>query len=101
MYPYKGFKVHPTYDDFTEPTFDDRHNLFKGGSWVSISNEANIFCRYAFRRHFFQFAGFRVACSFEPSEIEESINMNDCSSILPLESAISTGNPYETDELAN
>lgn len=60
MYPFNGFKCHPTYDDFTIPTFDDQHNLFKGGSWVSCGNLASPFSRYAFRRHFFQFAGFRT-----------------------------------------
>lgn len=40
MYPFKGFEVHPIYDDFTMPTFDDKHNLFKGGSWMSTGNLA-------------------------------------------------------------
>mgnify|MGYP000087096251 FL=1 len=59
IYPYDGFRVHPIYDDFTTPTFDDRHNLIKGGSWISCGNEARHTSRYAFRRHFFQHAGFR------------------------------------------
>ena len=59
IYPFSGFKVHPLYDDFTTPTFDGRHNLFKGGSWISCGNEALHSARYAFRRHFFQHAGFR------------------------------------------
>ena len=59
IYPFDGFAVHPIYDDFTTPTFDDRHNLFKGGSWISGGNEARHASRYAFRRHFFQHAGFR------------------------------------------
>jgi 5-histidylcysteine sulfoxide synthase/putative 4-mercaptohistidine N1-methyltranferase len=54
-----GFHVHPWYDDFSTPTFDHRHNLIKGGSWISTGNEANRHARYAFRRHFFQHAGFR------------------------------------------
>lgn len=53
MYPFKNFECHPIYDDFTLPTFDNKHNLFKGGSWVSCGNEATIYSRYAFRRHFF------------------------------------------------
>jgi len=53
MYPFKGFEVHPIYDDFTMPTFDDKHNLFKGGSWISTGNLAIPHSRYAFRRHFF------------------------------------------------
>jgi len=58
--PFKGFAVHPLYDDFSVPTFDGRHNLIKGGSWISTGNEALASARYAFRRHFFQHAGFRT-----------------------------------------
>jgi len=57
--PFKGFEVHPLYDDFSVPTFDGRHNLIKGGSWISTGNEALASSRYAFRRHFYQHAGFR------------------------------------------
>ena len=57
--PFKGFEVHPLYDDFSVPTFDGRHNLIKGGSWISTGNEAIASSRYAFRRHFYQHAGFR------------------------------------------
>jgi len=59
IYPFDGFDVHPFYDDFTTPTFDGRHNLIKGGSWVSCGNESLRSSRYAFRRHFFQHAGLR------------------------------------------
>ncbi|MDP3006479.1 5-histidylcysteine sulfoxide synthase [Methylotenera sp.] len=59
IYPFSGFAVHPWYDDFTTPTFDGRHNLIKGGSWISSGNETLHSARYAFRRHFFQHAGFR------------------------------------------
>ena len=58
--PFKGFEVHPLYDDFSVPPFDGRHNLIKGGSWISTGNEALASARYAFRRHFFQHAGFRT-----------------------------------------
>jgi len=57
---YNGFKVHPLYDDFSTPTFDGQHNLMKGGSWISTGNEATYHARYAFRRHFYQHAGFRM-----------------------------------------
>lgn len=63
IYPFEGFEVHPIYDDFTTPTFDGRHNLFKGGSWVSCGNESLRSARYAFRRHFFQHVGFRYVVS--------------------------------------
>jgi len=56
---FQGFNVHPLYDDFSTPTFDGKHNLIKGGSWISTGNEAQRHSRYAFRRHFFQHAGFR------------------------------------------
>lgn len=65
-YPFTGFQVHPHYDDFTTPTFDDHHNLIKGGSWISCGNEALRSSRYAFRRHFFQHAGFRYVVSGLP-----------------------------------
>lgn len=66
IYPFDGFDVHPLYDDFTTPTYDSRHNLFKGGSWISSGNEALTHSRYAFRRHFFQHAGFRYVVSDAP-----------------------------------
>ena len=63
IYPFEGFQVHPIYDDFSTPTFDGRHNLMKGGSWIATGNEAEPASRYAFRRHFFQHAGFRYVIS--------------------------------------
>lgn len=56
---FNGFKVHPIYDDFSTPTFDGKHNLFKGGCWISTGNYAIKDARYAFRRHFFQYSGLR------------------------------------------
>jgi len=56
---YEGFKVHPIYDDFSTPTFDGKHNLFKGGCWASTGNYALKDARYAFRRHFIQHSGLR------------------------------------------
>ncbi len=76
---FKDFQVHPAYDDFSVPTFDGKHNLIKGGSWISTGNEAHKDSRYAFRRHFFQHAGFRYV------ESEQQVNQ--------------TFNTYETDEL--
>ena len=66
IYPFAGFRVHPLYDDFTTPTYDERHNLFKGGSWISCGNESLRSARYAFRRHFFQHAGFRYVVGTAP-----------------------------------
>lgn len=59
IYGFEGFKPHPVYDDFSLPTFDGKHNLMKGGSWASTGNEITLHSRYAFRRHFYQHAGFR------------------------------------------
>jgi len=56
---YDGFAVHPAYDDFSTPTFDGRHNIFKGGCWASTGNYAIRDSRYAFRRHFIQNSGIR------------------------------------------
>jgi len=69
-----GFEVHPLYDDFSTPTFDGKHNLFKGGSWISIGcNGATAASRYAFRRHFFQHAGIRYVESELP--VDQSMNL--------------------------
>lgn len=78
---FPSFTVHPLYDDFSTPTFDGKHNLFKGGSWISTGNEATRYSRYAFRRHFFQHAGFRY--------IEAS----------STDAPVAAVNPYETDTL--
>lgn len=80
--PLRGFEIHPLYDDFSVPTFDGRHNLIKGGSWISTGNEALASARYAFRRHFFQHAGFRTV-------VEERGN----------EAATAGSRLYETDQL--
>lgn len=72
IYPFHGFAVHPWYDDFSTPTFDTRHNLIKGGSWISTGNEATRHARYAFRRHFFQHAGFRYVESSAPVVIHDN-----------------------------
>lgn len=70
----QGFKVHPLYDDFSTPTFDGKHTLFKGGSWISMgSNGATIDSRYSFRRHFFQHAGFRYIES--DNEVSQAMNL--------------------------
>jgi len=79
MYPFEGFKVHPIYDDFTVPTFDGKHNLINGGSWISCGNLATQKSRYGFRRHFYQHAGFR----YVQSNYEENL----------------VTNPYTTDSI--
>lgn len=71
IYPFHGFEIHPWYDDFSTPTFDTKHNLIKGGSWISTGNESTRNSRYAFRRHFFQHAGFRYVESSAPVVIHD------------------------------
>lgn len=77
IYPFEGFEVHPFYDDFTMPTYDGKHNLFKGGSWISSGNESRRTARYAFRRHFFQHAGFRYVVGEEVKAPVSSNYEND------------------------
>ncbi len=74
---YSGFQVHPTYDDFSTPTFDGKHNLFKGGCWISTGNYAIKDARYAFRRHFFQYSGLRYVQAQPLPEPEVSVYETD------------------------
>jgi len=74
---FPGFEVHPLYDDFSTPTFDMRHNLIKGGSWISTGNEATKDSRYAFRRHFYQHAGFRYIETEVPVKVREDVYETD------------------------
>ncbi|WP_029909955.1 5-histidylcysteine sulfoxide synthase [Pelobacter seleniigenes] len=74
---FTGFEVHPWYDDFSTPTFDTQHNLIKGGSWISTGNEATRDSRYAFRRHFFQHAGFRYVAAEQELETIEAMYETD------------------------
>lgn len=74
---FDGFEVHPFYDDFSTPTFDTQHNLLKGGSWISTGNEATKDSRYAFRRHFFQHAGFRYVEAEQPLEMPQAMYETD------------------------
>jgi 5-histidylcysteine sulfoxide synthase len=71
IHPFEGFKVHPVYDDFSVPTFDGKHNLIKGGSFISTGNEIMKHSRYAFRRHFYQHAGFKYVIGTETIDIKE------------------------------
>ncbi len=77
IYPFGGFEVHPIYDDFTTPTFDTKHNLIKGGSWASTGNEMLLSARFAFRRHFFQHAGFRFVESSYEDKMQGNIYESD------------------------
>ncbi|XP_042190874.1 uncharacterized protein LOC121848036 [Callorhinchus milii] len=61
-----GFDTVYLYDDFSAPCFDSQHTVILGGSWCSTGDEASRFARFAFRRHFFQHLGFRLAKSRGP-----------------------------------
>ncbi|WP_345993564.1 5-histidylcysteine sulfoxide synthase [Sulfurimonas sp. HSL-1716] len=75
---FSGFKIHNAYDDFSTPTFDGKHNLIKGGSFISTGNEIMKHARYAFRRHFYQHAGFRyVVNSMQNDEKKTDIYESD------------------------
>lgn len=80
MHPYEGFENHPVYDDFTVPTFDEKHNMIKGGSWISTGNEALKSARFAFRRHFHQHAGFRYVEG--KAEEEESVDIYESDDLI-------------------
>lgn len=77
IYAFDGFEIHSWYDDFSTPTFDTRHNLIMGGSWISTGNEATRDARYAFRRHFYQHAGFRYVETDAPVVIVDDAYETD------------------------
>ena len=81
MHPFEGFEVHPAYDDFTVPTFDNKHALILGASWASSGNLTVKKSRYAFRKHFHQHAGFRYVLTDKKEDMVKDI--------------------YETDELVS
>lgn len=77
IHAFKGFDIHPAYDDFSTPTFDNKHSLILGSSWASSGNMIMKHSRYAFRKHFPQFAGFRYVISDASHENEDSIYESD------------------------
>jgi len=56
-----GFAPHPLYPDYSEPFFDGRHKVMRGGSWASTGAYGARACRNWFRPNFYQHAGFRIA----------------------------------------
>ena len=86
---FKGFEPHPMYDDFSTPTFDGKHNLMKGGSFASTGNELMKHSRYAFRRHFYQHAGFRYVTLQKEEDMPKNKIIKNKENI------------YEHDELVN
>ncbi|HEY5715199.1 MAG TPA: 5-histidylcysteine sulfoxide synthase [Psychromonas sp.] len=79
---FNGFQVDPLYDDFSTPTFDGKHNLIKGGSWISTGNEAISTARYAFRRHFYQHAGFRYVESEQDPASMARVNIYETDQLI-------------------
>ena len=77
IFGFKGFKVHEAYDDFSTPTFDNKHALILGSSWASSGNLIMKHSRYAFRKHFTQFAGFRYVVSDVKESKETDIYESD------------------------
>ncbi|MDQ7067117.1 MAG: 5-histidylcysteine sulfoxide synthase [Sulfurimonas sp.] len=75
--PFDGFKVHEAYDDFSVPTFDEKHALILGSSWASSGNLITKHSRYAFRKHFYQNAGFRYVISQKKEEELSDIYESD------------------------
>jgi 5-histidylcysteine sulfoxide synthase len=63
IFGFDGFEIHEAYDDFSTPTFDNKHAIIKGSSWASSGNLIMKHARYAFRKHFYQNAGFRYVIS--------------------------------------
>lgn len=94
MYPYDNFKTHPSYDDFTTPTFDDRHALIKGGSFISLGNETLKSARYAFRKHFFQHAGFRYVKSNHKPRLEYNKNVYESDELISQYCEFHYGDEY-------
>lgn len=79
---FSGFQVDPLYDDFSTPTFDGQHNLIKGGSWISSGNETLRSSRYAFRRHFYQHAGFRYVQSKQDPSSMNHVNIYESDALI-------------------
>lgn len=65
--PLEGFKIDPLYDDFSTPCFDGRHQMIRGGSFMSCGHEASKWARFHFRPHFYQHSGFRMAATLDGS----------------------------------
>ena len=89
---FEEFKVHPIYDDFSVPTFDGEHNLIKGGSWASKGNEILKSARYAFRKHFYQHAGFRYVHTTQ--DINEDVEYYESDEIVAQYCEFHYGDEY-------
>lgn len=77
IFGFEGFTPHIAYDDFSTPTFDGKHALILGSSWASTGNLIMNDSRYAFRKHFYQNAGFRYVITKNKDNQEMDIYESD------------------------
>ncbi|WP_324172338.1 5-histidylcysteine sulfoxide synthase [Sulfurimonas sp.] len=89
IFGFDGFEVHEAYDDFSVPTFDGKHALIVGSSWASSGNLIMKHSRYAFRKHFPQFSGFRY------------VVLNSIDAKVSAPRTLASGHIYESDELVS
>jgi len=95
MFPFKGFKEHEIYDDFTVPTFDNKHALINGSSWASSGNLIDPYSRYAFREHFYQNAGFRYTiCKEKENNTMEKQNIYETDNLVSQYCEFHYGSEY-------
>lgn len=87
--PLEGFKPHPTYDDFSTPCFDGKHQMILGGSFIATGEEASPWARFHFRPHFHQHAGFRLARSEDGDPTCDAVDLSKVGS---------AGNVYESKQ---
>mmetsp|Transcript_31602 Transcript_31602/g.75765 ORF Transcript_31602/g.75765 Transcript_31602/m.75765 type:complete len:951 (-) Transcript_31602:580-3432(-) len=99
---FPGFKTHPLYDDFTTPQVDGSHTRMQGGSWASVgANGASRDARFAFRRHFYQHAGFRYVVG-DPAPQQTSVAYESDKGLCRafshhFEPSLVTGSTYPED----
>lgn len=80
IFGFEGFEIHEAYDDFSIPTFDNKHALILGSSWASSGNLIMKHSRYAFRKHFYQNAGFRYVIS--DSHVEKDVDIYESDELV-------------------
>lgn len=80
IFGFEGFEIHEAYDDFSIPTFDNKHALILGSSWASSGNLIMKHSRYAFRKHFYQNAGFRYVIS--DSHVKKDIDIYESDELV-------------------
>jgi 5-histidylcysteine sulfoxide synthase len=61
LYPLSGYEPHQLYPDNSAIFFDTKHQMMRGGCWITNGTEALRYYRNWFRPHFYQHAGFRIS----------------------------------------